>query len=989
MTFVGAVTDTGQVRIRCSIADVPVLIDNNGGLTDPVSESAASIAFGRFRLVPHRRELLADGQPLKLGGRAFDVLMALIEARGAVLSKDALMARVWPNRVVEENNLQSQISALRTAFGAERELIRTISGRGYQFTGEVRIPAAAPDGRGSADLAASEREAVLPPTNLPELVSELIGRDQELHEIVDLAARRRLVTLTGAGGIGKTRLALAVARQLLPQFADGVWLAELAPLADAGLVPSAVASAVGLELSGGAASPDRVVDALNGKELLLVLDNCEHVVGAAAIMAEVLLRTSPAVRVIATSREPLKAEGEWVYPVPPLAVPAEAVEDAGDPLAYGAVRLFLHRTRAAEPHFAPDRRLAMLAAICRRLDGIPLAIELAAARAATLGIDELAARLDDRFGLLTAGRRTALPRHQTLRATLDWSYELLADSERVVLRRLAVFAGAFTLEAAGAVVSSPEISPSAVVDHLANLIAKSLVAAEVDTTIARYRLLDTMRAYALDRLAESGEREQMSRRHAEYFRDLLEQAETETQLHPTGEWLAEYLWRTDNLRAALDWAFSPTGDVSIAVPLVAAAVPLWMNLSLMVECHDRVEQALAALKAAAPDPRHEMKLHAAFGASFEYNRGPSLSEFGAAWARTLEIAESLGDSEYQLRSLRSLWVFHSAGRSHRVALAYAQRFYALAASQSDTNDRLIGERMIGTSQHLLGDQFSAGNSIERVVANYTTSDSRSQVIRFQLDPLLTARVSLARILWLQGFPDKARSTADSSIKQALTTSHPISLCFSLAHAACPIALLADDLTGAQQFAEMLLDCSQKHGLAVWRAWGQCYQAVLVTKRGDVATGLELLRSGIYELGEARLAFGHVMFLGILAATLGDVGRPAEGLDVIEDAIKQSEHTEERWLFAELLRIKGELLLLQGAPGAAATSEDHFRQAFDWAHRQGALSWELRAATSLARLLRVQGRSADAKVFLQRVYDRFIEGFDTADINAASALLRAL
>ena len=269
---------------------------------------------------------------------------------------------------------------MRAAFGAERELIRTIRGRGYQFTGEIRVLPARPDARASAGVAAAQSASALPPTNLPEPISELIGRDDELREILSLAAAHRLVTLTGPGGIGKTRLALAVARGLLPQFADGVWIAELAPLADSRLVPATVAAAVGLELAAGAVSPEHVAIALSAKQQLLVLDNCEHVIDAAATMAEALLRANPAAQVVVTSREPLKAEGEWIYPVPPLAVPTRDAEDKDDLLRYGAVRLFRERVRAAEPHFAADRRrAAMIAAICRRLDGIPLAIELAAA----------------------------------------------------------------------------------------------------------------------------------------------------------------------------------------------------------------------------------------------------------------------------------------------------------------------------------------------------------------------------------------------------------------------------------------------------------------------------------------------------------------------------------------------------------------------------------------------------------------------------------
>jgi predicted ATPase len=897
------------------------------------------------------------------------------------------MARVWPGRIIEENSLASQIAALRAAFGAERVLIRTVSGRGYQFAGEIRMLSASPNKAG-AGLATAPPASVLPPTNVPEPVSELIGRDDVLGEILSLTAAHRLVTLTGAGGIGKTRLALAAARQLWPRFADGVWVAEFSPLSDPGLVPATVAAAVGLELGAGEISAQRVAQALAERRLLLVLDTCEHVIAAAATLAEALLRAGSTVRILATSREPLRAEGERIYPVPPLAVPAAEGED---PWPYGSVWLFVIRSRASGAHVSEDRQgAALIAAICRRLDGLPLAIELAAARTATLSIEELAARLDDRFRLLTGGRRTALPRHQTLRAALDWSYELLTEPERAILWRLAIFVGAFSLEAAAAVAASPELAVPDVIDGLLGLIAKSLVVAGGEGAVVGYRLLDTTRAYAIEKLDESGERDRLARRHAEYYGDVFERAESEWETRPTAEWLNDHGRQIDNLRAALDWAFSPGGDAAIGAVLTAAAVPLWMHLSLMEECRGRVEQALAALGApgASRDARREMQLHAALGASLMDTRG-GLPNMGAAWTRAFEIAESLDDAEYQLRALWGLWVFHINSSQHRAALAVAQRFCTLAASRSDPNDRLIGERMIGSSQHYLGNQLSARRHIERVLADYVTPELRLHFIRFQIDLRVTARVFLARILWLQGFPDQAMRTAHSSIEDARTTNHAISLCYALALAACPIALWIGDLAAAEHYVGMLLDHATKRALALWHAWGRSHQGVLIIERGDVATGLRLLRAGFDELSEALPILSYVMFLGILAEVLGQAGQIADGLSTIEEAIDYSERTEERWLIAELLRVKGELLLLQGGQGAVAGAEDHFRRAFDWARRQGALSWELRAATSLARLLRGQGCPAEGMALLQPVYDRFTEGFDTADLKAAKTLLEAL
>jgi len=953
----------------------------------PANDASAAMEFGRFRVLPRRRQLIADNQPVELGGRGFDLLMALIETRGEVVSKQTLMERVWPGRIVDENNLLIQMSVLRRALAADSHLIRTIARQGYQFTGEIRTILDEPDVRAVAELPEQVPPLSRPSTNLPESVSELIGRGAELEKILDLSASRRLVTLTGAGGIGKTRLGFEVARELLPKFADGVWVAELAPLSDPDLVPVTVASVLRVKLTSRMASPESIAAALGSKQILLVLDNCEHVLDAAAQMAEALLRANPAARVIATSREPLRAEGEWVYRVPPLAVPPLDNPDSEDPLRYGAVRLFAERAREAAANVSPDARLsASIAGICRRLDGIPLAIELAAARAASMGIDGLAAQLEDRFRILTTGRRTVMPRHQTLRGTFDWSYGLLTELERAGLRRLAVFAGGFAPRDAGAVVADDEIPILEVDDCLARLVAKSLVTADVGGPVPRYRLLETTRAYALEKLAGSGEFDAVARCHANHYLDLFERAEVEADTRPTQEWLADYGLQIDNLRAALDWAFSPLGDTSIGVRLTAAAVPLWVHLSPAEECRARVERALAAMAAAAGrDTRREMQLNAALAASLKYSRG-AVAEIEASATKALQIAESRDDIEYQLRSLWHLWSFRISSGQHHAALTMAERFQALAATRSGPSDRLIGERVIGVSRYYLGDLLDARRHLERVLAYDVTPARTLQFVRFQVDPWAGARAFLSRILWLQGLPDQAMRSAERSVAEARATHHATSLGFALAGAAFPIALWSGDLTAAERYVDMLLDQSTTHGLARWSNFGRCYQGALVIHRGDFDSGMQNLRAAFAEPAKAESARLSAF---IITATASYAGQIADGLPAIEEAIVQSELIEERWLIAELLRVKGETLLWRRAPGAAAEAESHFHRALDLARQQGALSWELRAATSLARLWRDQDRRRQAHELLAPVYDRFTEGFASVDLRTAKALIEEI
>lgn len=367
-----------------------------------------------------------------------------------------------------------------------------------------------------------------------------------------------------------------------------------------------------------------------------------------------------------------------------------------------------------------------------------------------------------------------------------------------------------------------------------------------------------------------------------------------------------------------------------------------------------------------------------------YMRG-DVPQIETAWQRALELAERLNDPEYRLASLWGLWSFHMPGGQHRFALDLANRFRTLAATRPDSHDRLIAEQMIGMSHHYMGDQAAARRHLERMIADYVESDRISTIGRYQIHLGVMARVFLARIAWLQGFPDRALRTIETGISDA-TIKHTTSLCYALAIGACPVALLASDLNSAGRYADALLAASSTRALARWHSFGRCFQGLIAMRRGDIESGHQLLRAGLDELGNASSGLLWLIKL-FRAEALTRAGHISSALVALDDAFEPCEHTEERWRMPELLRIKGELTLVQDETGGQA--DDYFRQAIDWSRRQGALSWELRAATSLARRLRQQDREGEALAMLQPVYDRFTEGFGTADLKAAKELIDTL
>jgi predicted ATPase/DNA-binding winged helix-turn-helix (wHTH) protein len=954
---------------------MPLQDQNNNAIDLPAVTAGKAFAFGNYRLFPERRLLFAGDRPLELGSRAFEAVLALVEARGALVTRKQLCQRLWPDTNVEPHNLDQQMSMLRKALGADRDLIRTETGRGWRLATPVKVvPVVAVTALAS---------------NLPVAITPLIGREHELSELPDLITAHRFLTLTGAGGIGKTQLALEVARRVLGCFGDGAWLVEFGPFTDPQVVPSAIARTLSIEpeLNG----IERLAIALERKHLLLVLDNCEHIAAAVAPVVESLLHRVPRLHILATSQETLNVDGERIHGVMPLKVPLASDTDAASAMEHSAVQLFVERAKAADSTFVlDDQSASVVSRICRRLDGIPLAIELAAARVAALGIDAVAKRLDDRFRLLTGGRRTALLRHQTLAATLDWSYGLLSEAERAVLRRLAIFAGSFTLESAGLVAADGDrIDQRCAEGHILDLVRKSLVAIDFRASARRYRLLETTRAYAVEKLAQSSEFAAVARRHASYYRELLEQATPSWRTTPAPELVARYAPDIDNIRTALSWALDADGgDPEIGVALTAAAVPLWMLLSLLGEYPTLIDTALSHLEQGAPEQRrYEMVLQTALGHSSIWGTA-AMRKAGTAAARALDLAQALGDAEYQLHALYMLWVHRLRAGEYRSALSLAQRFRQVAETdKTDLLGILAGVRLEGAAAFYLGDFAATRAAMDRVV-DKSSDIPRPFVVRLGVDQRILALTYSARVFWLQGFPDKALQTARAAVEEAHTLNHAYSLCLALSDGGS-IAAMSGDVPAAQEFESALADCAEKHGFSVFRqADGLALRGWIALSRGDKA-GLRLLRSAIDDVRGLRVELRHTIFLEALTQSLAATKRAGEGVAIIQKTLEEASRNGGRWCLAELLRLRGELMLCDGLPAATTLVEKDFLEALDIARQQGARSWQLRVATSLARLRLREGRHSEALGVLVPVLESFTEGFETTDLKTARALVETL
>ncbi len=955
-------------------------------MAKPEAENRDAISFGPFTLVPGERLLTREGIGLELGARALDILIALASRPNQAIGKQDLMKQVWPDVSVGEGSLRFHMASLRKALGDGQNgarYITTLAGRGYCFVAPVSRPGVGDPGPKTAIAGFSW-------ANLPNRLTRMVGRADSILMVSTQLAATRFVAIVGTGGVGKTTVAVAVGHDLMNAFAGAVLFVDLGAVNDPSLAATSLAASLGLSVESTDPASD-LIAYLRDKRILLILDNCEHLIEAVATLAERIFIAAPKVHILATSREPLRVEGEHVYRLAPLGFPPdEPGLTAKEAVTFPAIQLFMERAAASgAPLELDDSNAAAVASICRKLDGVALAIELAAGRVDAFGLKQTAALLEERLSLLWLGQRTAPRRQQTLKATLDWSYELLTELEQRVLRQLAVFVGSFTLEAARAVLAGANVDPAAALGAIDSLVAKSLVTSGGSATARRWRLLESIRAYALDKLGESGEAAQAARSHAEFFHSLAASAAPASRSDTTLSGVALCSREIDNVRAALDWAFSSIGDVEIGAALTAAFVPVWLHFAWHSECRMHTERALDALgRDSGFDARLSMQLHGGLGMAMLYTMGPP-ERVAALLAKALQFAEGLDDIDAQLRALWALWLLHIDTGDFRTGRTMAERFAAAAGRAGDPAVALVADRLAGYILQFGGDQPGTQRCVERLLDLYSAPMDPRHRFWFLHDQRVAAHDLLARSLWLQGFVDQAAEHARACLAEAEGTGNSLSICEALRLAVGPIALATGDLGTAERAVAMLNDHAARHQTSYWRIVGRCLEGELLIRRGALTNGAALLREALDSSEKTGWAVCYPAFRGVLAEGLAGLGRPGEALSAVEQGLAAAERGGESWSVAELLRIKGQCLLEEAKDQCEAAAEACFAKAFDIARQQGALFWELRAAEGFARLRLRQGRPQDARQILAPVYDRFTEGFETSDLKAAGRLLATL
>ncbi len=901
----------------------------------------------------------------------------LVSRPGEIVSKKELIEFCWPDTFVHEDNLKVNIASLRRSLSSDPDVpyIATVAGRGYRFVAPVELDRDRPP----AAQAPAATSRLLPNRPLA------LGRDLEISRIASTLADVRCVSIVGPGGVGKTTVAIAVAHQELPNYADGVYFIDLSCVGDPQYAPAAIAAGVSARQRSEDTLSD-IVEVLHGKNVLLVLDNCEHLLSTAATIADCLLSKIPTIRILATSREPLRTGVERVYRLPTLDVPAAGiVKTAAQALTFAAVQLFVARAQERGAYILSDGDAPLVSSICLRLDGIALAIELAASKTAAFGVPMLLSMLEQRFLLISNDARAAPLRQQTLLATLDWSYRLLSDDEASLLRFLSVFAGTFRIADVVAISKAAGFESQQTMDALERLTHKSMLGAEYQDGALSYRLLESTRAYALERQIDAGERDHAVEQHARHILDLFERAADERTWRAKSDWMSEYAGRIDDLRNALAWAFGSTGDPILGIRLTVAAIPLWMEMSSLCEMQSRIERALLVVHDLSDCPADlVMKLVAARASamSFAQHLVPSIE---GVWEECYLLGVKTGNAEYQLHGLWGLSAYLIYVGRPLEAIDKLHQFMAIADAEADWPALAEGSRMMGMAEMYIGKIASARQRLERLEATHQRSKEPVRFARFQAERSAHVKCSLAIAYWISGEPDRAMRVAQAALERAEATGHVVSQSNVLAVCAIPISLWTDDLQNAAKFLAMLEENGRQEDIGIWREVCRFFRSALRAKMKEAGAAAEM-RDRLDDLMAARNLLRVPMHYSMVAEALFEAGALDAARALIEDADRLAHEQHANWCLPEIRRIRG---LIEVSAGNRDEAEKWLRLAVDKAGEIGALTLELRAAAALSEFLEADNRRAEASDLLAASCAKFGEATDYAQLAAARDRLRVL
>ena len=907
------------------------------------------LRFGRFELDTAQRKLTESGNVLRLGGKAFDILVVLATSAGEVISKETLLAAVWPDTTVEEGALRVHLVTLRKLLGdrTSGRYIENIPGRGYVFVMPV-------EGSGVVSLNQAEAKTQVLQQRFPRLTERLIGRDDFVAETAGLLSTHRLVTISGAGGVGKTSVALAAAEII--SAAREVLFVDLASLSDEKQIAPTLASLLGLSVVIDNAE-HAVLEALAERDLLLLLDNCEHVISKAAVIVEDILATTRLVTVLATSREPLRIAGERIRQLPSLPVPPEDSPQSSL-LKYPAVELFVDRVMLSselEDFNNPDT-LTAAASIVRRLDGIPLAIELAASGVANLGLTHLVGSLSDPLTVLRRGRRTAPPRQQTLRATLDWSFDGLTDKERLLFEYCAMFAGAFSTEAA-LTLSAGVMAEEDFYEAFDGLFLKSLFSVSGD---GKYRLLQTTRSYTLEKVRRGDQAHRLHASHADYCEKALTSATRDWPTLLTADWMRLYSDLIHDIRSAIHWSFESVESEELGMRLAANSKVLWVQLGLMNEQIQVLDEALKRIPGSAHEGTEtELDLRISKGSALYHVQG--YSKDGDALHeidRGIEIAKAIGNVSKRI---------HANAARTAILCSHGRYQDAINATLAlrDENPQVpshVFSAMLEHNYFFNGDLAHARKELEGSLDDGSGSIRRTANPGLGFDQRITGLAVLVFVEFLEGNIATAMDRLEKSVQEAEDLGYSIASCLLLMLSAFPMASLAGRHSQANEYLNKAEGLAKQQRLIRWQQWISSYRNGL--SEADNHDALEKALAGL-----AALRLEYFLIICGARTPTAHVERALRG--------------EAGWCRPELLR----LLAIAKFPTNPELAKNIAAEAVALSRRMRAVFWELRCLMTAYEL---SPRSDQPAIVddIETAIARFEPESKTVDLDAAVELVRS-